>query len=59
MLSAVHAELLFSRLLGFGLTLGQEREYRGLRAGRKGDLAAAAADKSSKHLVCDAGKALT
>lgn len=37
--------------------MGQEREYRGLRAGWKGDLAAV--DKSLKHLVWGAAKALT
>lgn len=41
----------------FGGTLGQERECRGLRAGRKCDLAAD--DRSSKHLVCDAKEAFT
>lgn len=41
----------------FGETLGQERECRGLRAGRKCDLAADG--RSSKHLVCDAREAFT
>lgn len=41
----------------FGETLGQERECRGLRAGRKCDLAADG--RSSKHLVCNAREAST